>query len=55
MGTNFSLKFAWRNIQSNKQIYLPYTMAAIIMVAMFQMMSSLMMNPFVEEHSSLLI
>lgn len=52
MGTNFSLKLAWRNIQSNKQIYLPYTFAAIITVAMFQMMSSLMLNPFVLERSS---
>lgn len=55
MGTNFSLKLAWRNIQSNKQIYLPYTLAAIITVAMFQMMSSLMLNPFVQERSSMLI
>lgn len=54
MGINFSLKLAWRNIQSNKQIYLPYTISAMITVAIFQMMSSLMTNPFVEERSSLL-
>ena len=55
MGVNFSLKLAWRNIQSNKQIYLPYTIAAIITVAMFQMMNSLLLNPFVQERSSSLV
>lgn len=55
MGTNFSLKLAWRNIQSNKQIYFPYSIAAMITVAMFQMMSALMLNPFVQERSSMLM
>lgn len=54
MGTKFSLKLAWRNIQSNKQIYLPYTIAGILTVAMFQMMSSLVGNPYVQERSSML-
>lgn len=54
MGINLSLKLAWRNIKSNKQIYLPYTIAAILTVAMFQMMSSLMGNQYVQERSSVL-
>lgn len=51
MGLNFSLKLAWRNIQSNKQVYLPYTIASIVTVAMFQMMVSLTTNTYVQERS----
>lgn len=51
---NFSLKLAWRNIQSNKQLYLPYFLSSALTVAMFQMMASLMASDFVLERSSTL-
>ncbi|WP_161877995.1 FtsX-like permease family protein [Alkalibacterium sp. MB6] len=55
MGKLFSTKLAWRNIQSNKQVYLPYTLAATITVSMFQMMISLILNDFVQDRSSTLV
>ncbi|HLR92272.1 MAG TPA: ABC transporter permease, partial [Atopostipes sp.] len=54
MKRNFSLKMAWRNIQSNRQLYIPYLLSSIVTVAMFHMMASLMTNDYVQERSSTL-
>lgn len=52
--SNFSLKLAWRNIQSNRQLYVPYIFSSIITIAMFHMMASLLTNDFVASRSSTL-
>lgn len=54
MKGNFFTKMAWRNIQSNRQLYVPYILSSIITVAMFMMMASLMTNDFVLNRSATL-
>ncbi|WP_277630267.1 ABC transporter permease [Atopococcus tabaci] len=54
MKSNFFSKMAWRNIQSNRQLYYPYIASSVIAVAMFMMMASLLTNDFVRERSSTL-
>ena len=52
--SSFSLKLAWRNIKSNRQLYVPYIFSSIISIAMFHMMSSLLTNDFVQGRSATL-
>lgn len=47
-------KLAVRNIRSNKQIYIPYIISSIATVAMFYLMTSLVVNDFIEERSATL-
>lgn len=54
MKTNFFSKLAWRNIQSNRQLYLPYILSSILTVSMFHMMMNLTSNQFVRERTALL-
>lgn len=52
MKINFFSKMAWRNIQSNRQLYTPYIFSSILTVTMFMLMASLMTNKFVRERST---
>ena len=52
MQSNFYLKMALRNIRANKQLYLPYTISAVMTVAMLLQMLSLTSNDFVEVRSN---
>jgi putative ABC transport system permease protein len=54
MKTNFFSKLAWRNIQSNSQLYLPYILSSILTVSMFHIMMNLTSNQFVRERTALL-
>ncbi|GEK91934.1 FtsX-like permease family protein [Alkalibacterium kapii] len=51
MKNSFFTKMAWRNIQSNGKLYMPYVISAVLSVALFQMMASLMTNDFVRQRS----
>lgn len=52
MKINFFSKMAWRNIQSNRQLYVPYVFSSVLTVTMFMLMASLMTNEFVRERST---
>lgn len=54
MKKSFFTKMAWRNIQSNRKLYIPYSISAVLSVALFQMMASLMTNDFVRQRSATL-
>ncbi len=54
MRKSFFTKMAWRNIQSNRKLYIPYSISAVLSVALFQMMASLMTNDFVKQRSATL-
>ncbi|AQQ53375.1 ABC transporter permease [Planococcus lenghuensis] len=52
MNSRFFSSLAVRNIQSNKQLYVPYILASIAIVAMFHLMASLLTNEFVQERNA---
>ncbi|GEK88546.1 putative ABC transport system permease protein [Alkalibacterium putridalgicola] len=54
MKISFFSKMAWRNIKSNRKLYIPYSISSVLSVALFQMMASLMTNDFVRQRSSTL-
>lgn len=54
MTNRFFSSLALRNIRSNRQLYIPYALSAVTVVAMFYMMVSLLTNDFVQERSSTL-
>lgn len=54
MKKSFFTKMAWRNIQSNRKLYIPYSISAVLSVALFQMMANLMANDFVRQRSATL-
>lgn len=54
MKLSFAFKLAWQNIQSNKQVYLPYILSSTLTVGMFFMIASLIVNPVIQESASLL-
>lgn len=54
MNTLFFSKLAFRNLKSNRQIYLPYVIASVCTVAMFYIIMSLQTNEFVRTRSSTL-
>ncbi|MGI2329038.1 FtsX-like permease family protein [Planococcus sp. YIM B11945] len=52
MNNRFFSTLALRNIRSNKQLYIPYLLSSLTIVAMFYLMASLLTNKFVQERSS---
>lgn len=50
----FFSKLAFRNLKSNRQIYLPYLIASVCTVAMFYIIVSLQTNEFVRTRSDIL-
>lgn len=54
MNNSFFAKLAVRNIRSNSQVYLPYTLSSICVVMMFYLVYSLMTNEFVQTRSTVL-
>lgn len=54
MNLSFISKLAWRNIRSNRQLYIPYVVSAALTVAMFMMMASLLDNQFIQERAATL-
>ena len=52
MNNRFFSSMALRNIKSNKQLYIPFLLSSIAIIAMFFLMVSLMTNRFVQERSS---
>ena len=52
MSRFFSLRLALNNIKNNRKFYLPYTLAAVGIIAMFYIICYLAMNPGVSEMSS---
>ncbi|WP_195914059.1 ABC transporter permease [Planomicrobium sp. YIM 101495] len=54
MTNRFFSSLAIRNIRSNSQLYIPYGISAVAVIAMFYMMMSLIGNDFVQGRSSTL-
>lgn len=54
MNSRFFASLAFRNLKANKQLFIPYAVAAMIMFTMFYLMASLMTNEFVQQRHSTL-
>ncbi|WP_088006923.1 FtsX-like permease family protein [Indiicoccus explosivorum] len=52
MNSRFFSSLALRNIQANRQLYIPYVLASVAVIAMFHLMASLLTNEFVRTRAA---